>query len=148
MKNSLLLLPFILLLIGCKSNSDDKLIKKEINLDSISKIASQSYFKATGNEPSWGLKMREKDIVFTSLIPGKEKLILMVGEVTESDNTKIKEYKVSNKTLNGIISIQEINCTDDMSGVIFPYKVLVDLKYNSESTFIRLNGCGDHYQSF
>lgn len=145
MKKIILLLLLLPLMISCKSTaaktSDVKATTSEYGNQ---EDEMKYYFKATGNEPFWGIKMGNDEIVFTSLIPGKEKIIFPSAEAIKAMDANVKMYKVSNETSTATITIQQLDCQDSMSGVIFPYKVTVEIKNNSELETKKLNGCGKY----
>ncbi|MBS7254790.1 META domain-containing protein [Flavobacterium branchiicola] len=106
------------------------------------------YFKATGNEPFWGIKIGNEQIVFTSLITGKENIIFPAVEPIKAMDANVRMYKVSNETASGTITIQQLDCQDSMSGVISPYSVKVEIKNNSELQAEKLNGCGKYLTDY
>jgi len=106
------------------------------------------YFKAGGNEPFWGITIGKEKTVFTSLIEGKEKISFQSVEPVRAMDANMKMYKVSNTTSSAIISIQQLDCQDSMSGLISSYKVTVEIKNNSENDFIKLDGCGRYITDY
>lgn len=132
------------LMIGCKSTAGKNSDTKEVTQTAVIEEDMNVYFKATGNEPFWGIKMGNENFVFTSLIPGKEKLVFPAVEAIKAMDTNIKMYKVSNETSTATITIQQLDCQDSMSGTISPYKVSVEIKNNSELEFKKLGGCGKY----
>lgn len=144
MKNILSLLLLLSLLAGCKSAAN-----KTSDTQTTSEYGSQEdemkyYFKATGNEPFWGIKFGNDNIVFTSLIPGKEKLVFPAAEAIRAMDANVKMYKVSNETASATITIQQLDCQDSMSGAISPYSVKIEIKNNSELESKKLSGCGKY----
>ncbi|MHC0441567.1 META domain-containing protein [Flavobacterium sp. 3-210] len=146
MKKILSILLLSVLMIGCKT---------AINKESVGTTSGSSteedlkyYFKGTGNEPFWGIKIGNEEIVFTSLIPGKEKLVFPAVEVTKAMDANIKMYKVSNETASATITIQQLDCQDSMSGAISPYSVKVEIKNNSELETKKLGGCGKYLTDY
>ena len=77
MKKYLILMITLSLICGCKSKTTKSpLTKTEISSENKSDDTYGTiYFKATGNEPSWELKIGNEKIIFTSLIKGKENLV-------------------------------------------------------------------------
>ena len=144
MKNIVSILLLLSLLASCKSSTD-----KTSNSKSTSEYGTQEdemkyYFTATGNEPFWGLKMGNDEIIFTSLIPGKEKIVFPSVEAIKAMDANVKMYKVSNETSIATITIQQLECQNSMSGAISPYKVMVEIKNNSELETKKLSGCGKY----
>jgi heat shock protein HslJ len=144
MKNIISLLLLFSLIVSCKS-----IAGKSSDPQTTSEYGTQEdemkyYFTATGNEPFWGLKMGNDEIVFTSLITGKEKIIFPSVEVIKAMDANVKMYKVSNETSTATITIQQLECQNSMSGAISPYKVTVEIKSNSELETKKLSGCGKY----
>lgn len=135
----------LLMIVSCKptagKNSDIKQTASEYGSQ---EDEMKYYFTATGNEPFWGLKMGNDNIVFTSLIPGKEKLVFASVEAIKAMDANIKMYKVSNETSTATISIQQLECQNSMSGAISPYKVSIEIKNNSELEAKKIGGCGKY----
>lgn len=144
MKNIFSLLLLLSLMTGCKSSAD-----KTSDTPTTSEYGSQEdemkyYFTATGNEPFWGLKMGNDNIVFTSLIPGKEKLVFTPVDAIKAMDANVKMYKISNETSTATITIQQVDCQNSMSGAISPYKVSIEIKNNSELETKKIGGCGKY----
>lgn len=144
MKNILSVLLILLLVVGCKSTAGKTSETKTISEYGTQEDEMKYYFKATGNEPFWGIKMGTDEIIFTSLIPGKEKLVFPPVEAIKAMDANVKMYKVSNETSTATITIQQLDCQDSMSGVISPYKVKVEIKNNSELETKKVSGCGKY----
>lgn len=145
MKKLLLLLLLSFTIISCKTavnkNSDTKETTSEYGTQ---EDQMKYFFTSTGNEPFWALKMGSENSVFTSLIPGKEKLIFPATEAIKAMDANVKMYKVNNETSSATITIQQLECQNSMSGAISPYKVTVEIKNNSELESKKLNGCGSY----
>ncbi|MCP2028992.1 heat shock protein HslJ [Flavobacterium sp. HSC-32F16] len=144
MKNILSLLLLLSFLSGCKSTAS-----KTSDTQTTSEYGSQEdemkyYFTATGNEPFWGLKMGNDNIIFTSLISGKEKLVFAPVDAVKAMDANVKMYKVSNETSSATITIQQVDCQNSMSGAISPYKVSIEIKNNSELETKKIQGCGKY----
>jgi len=141
---SILLLSF--LMIGCKTTAN----KETAGTDSTSSTEEdlKYYFKGTGNEPFWEIKMGNDEIVFTSLIPGKEKITFPAVDAIRAMDANVKMYKVSNETTSAAITIQQLDCQDSMSGAISPYSVKVEIKNNSELEAKKLSGCGKYLTDY
>lgn len=148
MKKIILLLLFTSLMISCKSTAAKTSDAKATTLEDVTEEDMSVYFKATGNEPFWALKMGKENIVFTSLISGKEKLVFPAVEPLKAMDANVKMYKVSNETSSATITIQQLDCQNSMSGVISPYKVSIEIKLNSELEFKKLAGCGAYITDY
>lgn len=145
MKKLLSLLLVLSLIVSCKTATGKISDTKETTSEyGTQEDQMKYYFTATGNEPFWALKIGNENIVFTSLIEGKEKLIFPAGEAIKAMDANIKMYKISNETSGTTISIQQLECQNSMSGAISPYKVSIEIKNNSELAFTKLGGCGNY----
>ncbi|WP_426484486.1 META domain-containing protein [Flavobacterium sp. 2] len=146
MKKILSILLLSVLIIGCKTTAN----KESGTTSSVSSTEEdlKYYFKGTGNEPFWGIKIGNEEIVFTSLIPGKEKLVFPAVEAIKAMDANVKMYKVSNESASAIITIQQLDCQDSMSGAISPYSVKVEIKNNSELETKKLSGCGKYLTDY
>jgi len=146
MKKILSILLFSLLVIGCKTtaNKDSGGTTSTISAEEDLKY----YFKGTGNEPFWGIKMGNEEIVFTSLIPGKEKIAFPAVEAIRAMDANVKMYKVNNEMTSATITIQQLDCQDSMSGAISPYSVKVEIRNNSELETKKLSGCGNYLTDY
>ena len=145
MKKIFSLLILLSLIISCKSTAG----KTSDTTQTTSEYGTQEeemkyYLTATGNEPFWAVKMGNENIVFTSLIPGKEKLVFPSVEAVKAMDANVKMYKVSNETSTATITIQQLDCQNSMSGIISPYKVSVEIKNNAELETKKLEGCGKY----
>ncbi|WP_035647016.1 META domain-containing protein [Flavobacterium sp. ASV13] len=146
MKKILSILLLSALIIGCKTTAN----KESGTTSSVSSTEEdfKYYFKGTGNEPFWGIKIGNEEIVFTSLIPGKEKLVFPAVEAIKAMDANVKMYKVSNESASATITIQQLDCQDSMSGAISPYSVKVEIKNNSELETKKLSGCGKYLTDY
>ena len=127
-------------MIGCKSAAGKE--SKDKTSSGTSQDDLNFYFKATGNEPFWGIKIGNDQIVFTSLITGKESITFPAVDAIRAMDANVRMYKVSNETTSATITIQQLDCQDSMSGAISPYSVKVEIKNNSELEAKKLSGCG------
>lgn len=140
MKKILLLLLLSISTIGCKTAANKE--SKANESSGTSQEDLNFYFKATGNEPFWGVKIGNDQIIFTSLIPGKESITFPAVDAIRAMDANVRMYKVSNETASATITIQQLDCQDSMSGAISPYSVKVEIKNNSELEAKKLSGCG------
>ncbi|MFB9076488.1 META domain-containing protein [Flavobacterium procerum] len=146
MRKVLSILLLSVLIISCKTTAN----KESGGTTSTSSTEEdlKYYFKGTGNEPFWGIKIGNEEIVFTSLIQGKEKLVFPSTEAIRAMDANVKMYKVSNETSTAMITIQQLDCQDSMSGAISPYSVKVEIKNNSELETKKLSGCGKYLTDY
>ncbi|WP_163392574.1 META domain-containing protein [Flavobacterium limi] len=152
MKKYLMLLIIVTLAYSCKSISATNSNTKKNNSKSISENKSEedntTYFKATGNEPFWELKIGKEQIIFTSLIKGKESIAFATAKPIRAMDANVKTYKVKNEKSSAVISIQQIECQNSMSGIISPYKVSLEIKNNTDSNTQKIEGCGKYITDY
>ncbi|WP_431242331.1 META domain-containing protein [Flavobacterium sp. P21] len=146
MKKILLILLLFILVMGCKTTAN----KESAGITSATSTEEdlKYYFKGTGNEPFWGVNIGNEEIVFTSLIPGKEKITFPAVDAIRAMDANVKMYRVSNETTSATITIQQLDCQDSMSGAISPYSVKVEIKNNSELEMKKLSGCGKYITDY
>ena len=147
MKKYFVLLLLFSLIFSCKSvnskSSDSDTTSENTSTEDVT-----AYFKATGNEPFWGVKIGKEKIVFTSLIQGKENLSFSSVKPVRAMDSNIKTYKAGNATSSIIISIEQIECQDSMSEAISPYKVSIEIRSNTESNAQKMEGCGKYITDY
>ena len=149
MKKILSFLFLFSLITSCKSTSATVFDTKETNSASNTQEADMTiYFKATGNEPFWGITLGKEQTIFTSMISGKEKIIFSSVEPIKAMDANVKMYKLSNEKTTATVTIQQLDCQDSMSGAISPYKVSVEIKDNSELETKKLQGCGKYITDY
>ncbi|WP_264524638.1 META domain-containing protein [Flavobacterium sp. N502536] len=143
MKKVLLLCALMSVILSCKSVAVKKTNTNETTSQTTPEEEDLSvYFEATGNEPFWGLKFGKDKIVFTSLIEGMESISFNAVEPIRAMDANVKMYKVNNGKTSATITIQQFECTDSMSGTVFPYTVKVEMKDQT------LNGCGKYITDY
>lgn len=137
MKHSLFLILCTLLMSACTS------IKPTISSQNTTpEINSDPYFKANGNEPFWGLTISETTIQLQSLADDKTYSFNHVMPIKAMD-ANVKMYRMENKEAKLEITIQQLECVNDMSGEKSAYSVTLNLTKKggaSES----LKGCGSY----
>lgn len=143
MKKVLLLCVLAAVTLSCKSVA----VKNSNMKETTSKTTSDEedltvYFKATGNEPFWGLKIGKDKTVFTSLIEGMESISFKSVEPIRAMDANVKMYKLNNGKTSATVTIQQFDCQDSMSGEKSPYTVKVEINGKT------LNGCGKYITDY
>ena len=139
----------LLLIISC--NTTAPVIKVDSKTESTSDYKLQMenleqgiYFRATGNEPEWSLKISEKAIFFTSMKPGFESYNSSHVEPVRAMDANLKRYRVETETGTMSIQIQQQECINIMSGDKFPYSVRIELTKGKSDQVVTFNGCGTY----
>jgi len=111
-------------------------------------ITEKPIFKATGNEPFWGITIDARDIKFTSLVEGFDKFTAAFAEPIRAMDANVKMYRSQSE--NGEIKVQvfQSSCTDDMSGKKMNYKTTVEIKRTSDKEYKTFIGCGDYISDY
>ncbi len=143
MKKVLLLCVLTTVVLSCKSVA----VKNSNMKETTSKVTSDEedltvYFKATGNEPFWGLKIGKDQTVFTSLIEGMESVSFKSVEPIRAMDANVKMYRLDNGKTSATVTIQQFDCQDSMSGEKSPYTVKVEINNKT------LNGCGKYITDY
>lgn len=132
-------------LLGCKSNTSP-VNSSDSNTTFAYKQQQENiekgiYFRAMGNEPEWSLKIGENQIEFSSLKPDFETFMEPHITPVRAMDANVKRYNVSTETGKMIITIEQDDCVNTMSGEIFPYKVRIEMYHNNTIT-ATFSGCG------
>ncbi len=143
MKKVLLLCVLTTVVLSCKSVA----VKNSNMKETTFKVTSDEedltvYFKATGNEPFWGLKIGKDQTVFTSLIEGMESVSFKSVEPIRAMDANVKMYRLDNGKTSATVTIQQFDCQDSMSGEKSPYTVKVEINNKT------LNGCGKYITDY
>ncbi|OXA80337.1 Heat shock protein HslJ [Flavobacterium aquidurense] len=146
MKNIFVFLVLSSLIVSCKSATSGS--KETASATNSQEADMTIYFKATGNEPFWGITLGKEQTIFTSLIPGKEKIIFSSVEPIKAMDANVKMYKLNNEQATATVTIQQVDCQDSMSGAISPYKVSIEIKNNSELESKKVEGCGKYITDY
>lgn len=100
------------------------------------------YFRATGNEPEWSLKISETAVEFTSLKLGFESFKTAHVEPVRAMDANVKMYRVATESGTMNIQIMQQECINTMSGDKFPYSVRIEI--TKDNTTDNLSGCGNY----
>ena len=147
MRKRILLLMVLAFIVSCKSNvtASKETIKNEPTAaynQQIENLEKGIYFRGSGNEPDWSLKISEKSIEFTSLKPGFEFISGIHIEPIRAMDANVKMYRVTTVTGLMIIQIMQQECVNAMSGDKTSYSVRIEIVKDNVSTF--LSGCGTY----
>ncbi len=121
--------------------TEDDLVKEDSLLVPIPK-EEKLYFKATGNEPFWGLEIADNGIQFTSLVENFESFTAPFMYPEKATDANVKKYQIETEQGEMLITVSQQECADTMSGNVSAYMVEVQIKTNDEETFTEFSGCG------
>lgn len=121
-----------------KDSANVEIIKNQKNNK---QVGNEVYFRATGNEPFWGLEISESQIKLTTI---GDSLVIPSTVSTHAIDANVKMYKIQEESNEMAIQIVESECANTMSGALSPYTVTIEYKKNFEETLTKLQGCG-HY---
>ncbi len=151
MKNSILVLLMFISIVSCKNGVNN--IKQNTEVvstpqykEQLENIENEIYFRATGNEPFWSLKIQEKSIDFTSLIPGLDSLSGAHVEPIQAMDANVKMYRVTTELAKMNIQIMQQECSNSMSGAKTSYSVRIEILKDNIST--NLSGCGNYVTDY
>ncbi|MGX7668410.1 META domain-containing protein [Flavobacterium pedocola] len=135
MRKHILLSLFTVIIIGCKPARQTQDTATATPTDHI-------YFKATGNEPFWGLSISEAEIQLKSLADDKTYTFPHKAPIKAMD-ANVKTYRTENAEGKLEIVIQQAECINDMSGDKSPYTVTLTFEKKNAAT-TRYKGCGSY----
>jgi len=141
------LLLIVSIIVSCKSSATAQ--KESVKTKSTPAYHQQMenleqgiYFRASGNEPEWSLKISEKTIDFTSLKPGFESFKSVHVEPLRAMDANVKIYRLAAESGTMTIQIMQQECVNTMSGEKFPYSIRIEMaKGNNSNSF---SGCGNY----
>ncbi len=147
MKKWIQLLVIVSFIISCKTSAttQKEVVKTEPTpayQQQIENLEQGIYFRASGNEPEWSLKIFEKIIEFTSLKPGFESFKSVHVEPIRAMDANVKMYRLATESGTMNIQIMQQECVNTMSGEKFPYSVRIEMVKNNNST--NFSGCGNY----
>lgn len=153
MKKLFLLVSVAILSFSCKTTVKPLTQPKEdnpasMNTNNADEYDGSTFFKATGNEPFWGLKIGKETIRFTSLIEGLEEISAPYVDPIRAMDANVKLYRFTTKTGSISITIQQMDCTDTMSGDKSPYNVKIEITNNSDASVKKIEGCGRYITDY
>ncbi|MDC6385240.1 META domain-containing protein [Flagellimonas taeanensis] len=158
MKKSIMAVCFLVFLTHCvemkKQNSEQTeateettdTIKAEENTGDLPIEYAENYFKATGTEPFWGLKIYG-DKVELSTIEG-DTIIVPHTEPIRVQDANIKMYRAQTEATSMDVIISQKECTNAMSGEVSPYSVTISYKKTGEEETHALEGCGSYVTDY
>ena len=108
------------------------------------KMAEGIDFYAVGNEPSWSVDIDfEKFMRFKSLTELPE-MNTPPGKEDKAQDAEVTRYFAQTEIGTLIVTVSKGQCTDTMSGDLFPFRVRVDVKRATEPDYTSFEGCGTY----
>jgi heat shock protein HslJ len=101
-------------------------------------------FLATGNEPFWSLEINQNGTVFFKSLGEFGELTIPMPKPVYGEDGRIARYLAKNQSATLDFVIQQMPCTDNMSGATFGYFVSVALSGAKETKPLLLEGCGSY----
>ncbi len=149
MKHFIYIAIFLCVACGCKPKNTSE-INTEIKTDSTEfqtpvkasiLNSQQAYFTATGTEPFWSIEIFNHHIVYKT---PKDSIKTPQTEPSRAADANVKRYNIQTESVELHIQIQQVECTNAMSGKLSPYLVKVEIRKAIEKDFQKLEGCGSY----
>jgi len=155
MKKIMISLCFALLLFSCvEKKKEDNTNKEEatqedtLQIKTVEPVAikmDDSYFKATGTEPFWGLKVKENRVELNMM---EDTIITPHTTPIKAQDANISMYRIQTEAVSMDVIIAHKECTNAMSGEKSPYTVTIAYKYTGEEETHALEGCGSYITDY
>lgn len=123
-------------------------VKDTVRVKSLEPIAvtpDGSYFKATGTEPFWGLKLYENRVQLSMM---EDTILTPPTEPLKVQDSNISMYRIQTEATHLDIIIAHKECTNAMSGEKSPYTVTIAYKKTGEDETKALEGCGAYITDY
>lgn len=158
MKKNVMAVCFLVLLSNCverkKQDEEQKeateeqtdTIKDEENTRALAVAHAENYFKATGTEPFWGLKIYGDKVELTTM--EGDTIIVPHTEPIRVQDANIKMYRAQTEATAMDVIISQKECTNAMSGEVSPYSVTISYKKTGEEETHALEGCGSYVTDY
>jgi heat shock protein HslJ len=101
------------------------------------------YFSAIGTEPFWNLEISESLIKFSALDESLNFNAPYVEPIRAMDSN-VKMYRAETESGKIEITINQGDCSDNMSEKKYSYKVEVIIQRGTEKEYSPLKGCGNY----
>jgi len=162
MKNILILSCAFFLFFGCvekkkQESSEPEAMEEESITDTVQveekvrklePIAMEidgSYFKATGTEPFWGLKIYDNKVELQTM---EDTIQTPPTEPIKAQDSNIAMYRIQTEATLLDIIIAHKKCTNAMSGQISPYTVTISYKSTGGDETQVFEGCGSYITDY
>jgi len=155
MKKLIPLLCFVILFSSCvekkkeeSTNEEEATQKDTVQIKTVEPLASKiddSYFKANGTEPFWGLKVKENRVELNMM---EDTIVTPHSTPIKVQDANISMYRIQTEAVSLDVIIAHKECTNAMSGEKSPYTVTIAYKYTGEEETHALEGCGTYITDY
>lgn len=115
----------------------------------VAKPVTPAGFRATGNEPFWGLEIYFGNMIrFTSLTEEYPELSFSMPDPEREGDLSVVNYRLKSDTDEAIVTISREECTDTMKGDLVPYRVSVSISRGQTEDRTVFMGCGQYLDSY
>lgn len=104
-----------------------------------------SYFKATGTEPFWGLKIYDNKVELKTM---EDTIVTPLSPPILAQDANIKMFRIQTEATHMDIIIAHKECTNAMSGEVSPYTVTISYKSTGSDESQALEGCGTYVTDY
>ena len=115
------------------------------SLEPIAIAPDGSYFKATGTEPFWGLKLYDNRVQLNMV---EDTLLTPPTQPIRVQDSNISLYRIQTEATQMDIIIAHKECTNAMSGEKSPYTVTIAYKKTGEEETKTFEGCGAYIPDY
>lgn len=158
MRKLIVLMGTLLLFIGCIENkksppeeneaiekTTDTVQKQVRKMEALAVTPDGSYFKATGTEPFWGLKILENSLELNMM---EDTIYTPHAEPIKAQDSNISMYRIQTEAVELDVIIAHKECTNAMSGEKSPYTVTIAYKRTGDEETHALEGCGTYITDY
>lgn len=160
MKNILVLSCAVFLFFGCAEKKKQDTLDAEASQETTDSIPEKepakkmealaitpdgSYFKATGTEPFWGLKILENRVELNMM---EDTIMTPHTEPIKVQDSNLSMYRIQTEAVELDVIIAQKECTNAMSGEKSPYTVTIAYKYTGDEETYALEGCGSYITDY
>ncbi len=128
-------------------NPGIRVINKDTLEFTLKKFKEGIDFYATGNEPFWTLDIAINQFIHFNILNG---LSVNTGSVKGEKAMDANVIRYATQTDIGFFSvtISQRDCSDNMSGEKFSYKVFVEINNPGDTNYKRFEGCGRYVPNY
>lgn len=158
-KTSFLVVAIATLMMGCSPKMNDssagntseetgmaaaypRASEDQMGTDWVNNKAAGLNFIATGNEPFWSVEIDFDSMMIYSTMADGEVLKTPVPAPISPQDVAALNYRAEVESGALHVTIFPKTCTDDMSGIEYPYRVSVTVKEGDSGDFENFMGCG------